>query len=322
MNLKPSKKLISFIVRLGVSFAFFAFAFNRAGAWYFDKNPFLKLENLAESLIGFILGVLTFLFSSYIAKGVARWFENLVFKILKRVVSDFLKVRSERIREAKRKKETNQKQAADEAIKKCGGSPVILDTSSIIDGRILDVIKLGFLDSLVIVSDSVLQELRHIADSKDSIRRQRGRRGLDILNDIKKYKGKNFKIANSDPKMEVDKGLVDLAKKYKGRLATVDFNLNKAAKVSGVKIMNINELINCLKTIVLPGEKVLVKIIQPGKDANQGVGYLDDGTMVVVENGKDFIDKASIEVTVKRVIQTSAGKMLFCTKNPDLAAGV
>ncbi|MBU1017103.1 PIN domain nuclease [Patescibacteria group bacterium] len=312
MNLKPSKKLMSSVIRVVVSLAFFFFAFNRAGVGHFNNAPFLRFENLAEVLIGFMLGSVVFLFSPRIAKGVSRWFENLFFKVLKRVVSDFLKVQSERIRESKIKKETSRREATDEDIKKREGSPVILDTSSIIDGRILEVIKLGFLDSLVIVSDGVVQELRHIADSKDSVRRQRGRRGLDILNEIKKAKGKNFKILAGNSNEEVDKGLIRLAKKYRGRLATVDFNLNKAAKVSGVKVMNINDLVNCLKTVILPGEKITVKVIQPGKDASQGVGYLDDGTMVVVEEGSGFIGKDAMEVVVKRVIQTSAGKMIFC----------
>jgi len=312
MNLKLSKKFISFIIRVLVSFAFFALSFNRAGEWYFNKNPLLKIENLAESLISLALGFVVFSFSPYIAKGVSNWFENLFFKVLRRVVSDFLKVQSDRIKDAKIKKETSRKLAMDEDIKKREGSPVILDTSSIIDGRILEVIKLGFLDSLIIISESVIQELRHIADSKDPVRRQRGRRGLDILSEIKKIKGKNFKAVNADSNEEVDKGLVKLAKKYKGRLATSDFNLNKAAKISGVKFMNINDLVNCLKTVVLPGEKLTVKLIQPGKEAHQGVGYLDDGTMVVVENGSVFVGGEVVEVTVKRVIQTSAGKMLFC----------
>jgi len=313
MNFKASKKIITISIRFLVALAFFALTFNRAGVWYFNKNPFLRLEDLAETLIGLVLGLLVFLFFPVITKSVGDWFENLFFKILRRVVSDFLKVQTERIKESKIRKEDKLKKEADESIKKYGGSPVVLDTSSIIDGRILEVIKLGFVDSLIIVSDGVVQELRHIADSKDPVRRQRGRRGLDILNEIKKVKGKNFKIVIGDMKEEVDKNLVHIAKKYKGRLATVDFNLNKAAKVSGVKVMNINDLVNHLKTVILPGEKIAVKVIQIGKDAHQGVGYLDDGTMVVVEEGKDFVDKAAIDVVVKRVIQTSAGKMIFCS---------
>lgn len=312
MNINLSKKIIAFAMRLLVSLAFFALAFNRVGVWYFDKNPFFRIENLAEALIGFILGACIFLFFPIITKSFSIWFENLFFKILRRVVSDFLKVRAERIREAKIKKENQKKENLEMDIKKQGGSPVILDTSAVIDGRILEVIKLGFLDSLIVVSDSVVAELRHIADSKEDIKRRRGRRGLDILNEIKKIKGKNFKNVNVDSAVEVDKGLVSLAKKYGGKLATVDFNLNKAAKISGVKVMNINDLVNCLKTVVLPGENLSVKVIQVGKDAHQGVGYLDDGTMVVVENGSEFVNKGPIEAVVNRVIQTSAGKMVFC----------
>ncbi len=313
-RLKVSKKILFTLIRVLVSVLLFLTAFNRASIWYFKQNPLLNIENFAEIIIAFVFSVVLYFFSPNIAKGVSSWFENLVFKVLKRVVSDFVKMQSDRIREAKIKRDVQKKESFEEELKlKRYGSPVIMDTSAIIDGRILEVIKLGFLDSILIVPDSVITELRHIADSEDKLKRQRGRRGFDILNDIKRVKGKNYKLINTNFKGEVDKGLIDLAKKYKGRLATVDFNLNKAAKVSGVKVINVNELVNSLKTVVLPGENILVKIIQRGKEENQGVGYLDDGTMVVVDGGWSMVGKGEVGVEVKRVIQTPAGKMVFCS---------
>lgn len=313
-RLRVSKMVIITLIRIVISVLLFLASYNRLGAWYFSKNPLFNIENLAEVLIAFILGTLLYFFSPTLGKALSNWFENLIFKALRRVVTDFLKMQSERRNEAKIKSDAKKRKSVEEELKKYS-SPVIMDTSAIIDGRILEVIKLGFLDSAVVVPEFVVSELRHIADSEDKIKRQRGRRGLDILNDIKKVKGKNFKLLNISLKGEVDKDLVDLAKKYKGRLATVDFNLNKAAKVSGVKVINVNELVNSLKTVVLPGEMVAVKVIQQGKENNQGVGYLEDGTMVVVENGQSMLGKGEIDVEVKRVIQTTAGKMVFCSPN-------
>ncbi|MCG0277087.1 MAG: PIN/TRAM domain-containing protein [Thermanaeromonas sp.] len=197
-----------------------------------------------------------------------------------------------------------------------GGSPAssakILDTSVIIDGRIADIIRTGFLEGTIIVPSFVLEELRHIADSSDVLKRNRGRRGLDMLNKIRKELGVNVKIYEEDfeDAVEVDTKLVRLAQKLKAPILTNDYNLNKVAELHGVKVLNINELANAVKPIVLPGEEMTVQVIKDGKEAGQGVGYLDDGTMIVVENGRRFIGQ-SIAVLVTSVLQTSAGRMIF-----------
>ncbi|MEW6109074.1 MAG: PIN domain-containing protein [Nitrospirota bacterium] len=188
----------------------------------------------------------------------------------------------------------------------------ILDTSVIIDGRIADVCEAGFIEGTFVVPQFILQELQYIADSQDSTKRARGRRGLDVLHKIQKMSNITVKIVEEDfPKIkEVDSKLVALGKLMNAKIITNDFNLNKIAQLQGVSVLNINELANSLKPVVLPGETMRVFVLKEGKEYNQGVAYLDDGTMVVVENGRKFIGK-NIEVTVTSVLQTTAGRMIF-----------
>lgn len=188
----------------------------------------------------------------------------------------------------------------------------ILDTSVIIDGRIADICDAGFIEGSLIVPCFVLEELQYIADSSDSIKRSRGRRGLDILNRMQKSSGIDIEVSDHDfPKIKgVDAKLVALAKKMDGKIITNDFNLNKVAELQGIKILNINQLANAVKPVVLPGELMTVKIIKEGKEPGQGVAYLDDGTMIIVDNAQKH-QGASVVVTVTSVLQTTAGRMIF-----------
>ena len=188
----------------------------------------------------------------------------------------------------------------------------ILDTSVIIDGRIADIAETGFLDGVLVLPQFVLRELQLVADSADSMKRNRGRRGLDILQRIQKIASLTVQIVEDDfPAVrEVDLKLIELAKLYEGKIVTNDFNLNKVAQLQGVEVLNINELANSLKPIVLPGEVMKVFILKEGKEYNQGVAYLDDGTMVVVDNARKMIGK-NIDISVTSVLQTTAGKMIF-----------
>ena len=188
----------------------------------------------------------------------------------------------------------------------------ILDTSVIIDGRIADIAETGFLDGLIVIPQFVLRELQLVADSADSLKRNRGRRGLDILQRLQKTASVQIQIVEDDfPSVrEVDMKLIELAKLYEGKIITNDFNLNKVAQLQGVAVLNINELANSLKPIVLPGEVMRVFILKEGKEYNQGVAYLDDGTMVVVDNARKMIGK-TIDISVTSVLQTTAGKMIF-----------
>jgi len=188
----------------------------------------------------------------------------------------------------------------------------ILDTSVIIDGRVADVCETGFIDGLLIIPQFVLRELQLVADSSDQLKRNRGRRGLDILQRMQKMGTIQVQIVEEDfPQMrEVDMKLIELAKQFEGKIVTNDFNLNKIAQLQGVAVLNVNELANALKPVVLPGETMRVFILKEGKEYNQGVAYLDDGTMVVVDNAKKMISK-TIDIAVTSVLQTTAGKMIF-----------
>jgi uncharacterized protein YacL len=188
----------------------------------------------------------------------------------------------------------------------------ILDTSVIIDGRIADVAETGFLDGILVIPQFVLRELQLVADSPESSKRNRGRRGLDVLQRIQKMPTLNIQFLEDDfPNVrEVDMKLIELAKTYTCKIVTNDFNLNKVAQLHGVEVLNINELANALKPVVLPGETMRVFILKEGKEYNQGVAYLDDGTMVVVDNAKRMINR-TIDISVTSVLQTTAGKMIF-----------
>src|SRR5262245_51441206 len=189
----------------------------------------------------------------------------------------------------------------------------ILDTSVIIDGRIADICETGFVEGTMVVPQFVLRELQQVADSSDSLKRNRGRRGLDILAKIQKMANVHVQIVETDfpETREVDLKLIELARRMNAKIVTNDFNLNKVAQLRGVHVLNINELANSLKPVVLPGELMKVFVLKEGKEAGQGVGYLDDGTMVVVDQGKRALGR-TIEVTVTSVLQTTAGKMIFC----------
>lgn len=191
-------------------------------------------------------------------------------------------------------------------------TPKVLDTSVIIDGRIFDICQTGFVEGPLIIPEFVLDELRHISDSADSLKRNRGRRGLDILSKIQKELDIETQVWEGDfPEIqEVDSKLLKLAQKLKGKVVTNDFNLNKVAGVQGVPVLNINELANAIKPVVLPGEEMKVIVVKDGKEATQGIGYLDDGTMIVVEDGRRYMGDQII-VIVTSVLQTAAGRMIF-----------
>ena len=188
----------------------------------------------------------------------------------------------------------------------------ILDTSVIIDGRVADVCETGFVDGTLVIPQFVLKELQLVADSADGLKRNRGRRGLDILQKIQKMSGVEVTISDVDfPELrEVDLKLIELARTLQGKIVTNDFNLNKVAQLRGVEVLNVNDLANALKPVVLPGETMKVFILREGKEYNQGVAYLDDGTMVVVDNARKMISK-TINIVVTSVLQTTAGKMIF-----------
>ncbi|SET72651.1 Uncharacterized conserved protein YacL, contains PIN and TRAM domains [Oceanobacillus limi] len=211
-------------------------------------------------------------------------------------------------KERDKKRVSNDQESNDTLVPK----PKILDTSVIIDGRIADICQTSFLEGTIIIPQFVLGELQHIADSSDVLKRNRGRRGLDVLNRIQKELPVKVEIYEGDFEdiPEVDSKLIKLAKVINGIVVTNDFNLNKVCDLQSVPVLNINDLANAVKPVVLPGEELMVQVIKDGKEQNQGIAYLDDGTMIVVEEGRNYIGK-TIEVLITSVLQTSAGRMIF-----------
>ncbi len=268
-----------------------------------------EFQHFWGGLIGFILGV----FISYLLVKICPinklWMKNFISVILPLTGLYFGIDKSEWFRPStiksifKERKETI-------AVK-------ILDTSAVIDGRIADLCETGFLEGKVLLPSFIMNELQQVADSSDSLKRQRGRRGFDFLEQLKKCVNIDFKIIERDyPDVkEVDHKLLQLAKELRAKVITTDFNLNKLAKIQGIKILNINELANALKPIVLPGEKIKAYILKEGKEKDQGVAYLEDGTMVVVDNARKMIGQ-TIDITVTSVLQTVAGKMIFGRYEP------
>lgn len=189
--------------------------------------------------------------------------------------------------------------------------PRILDTSAIIDGRILDIAKTGFISGTILVPSFILAELQQVADSADYLKRSRGRRGFEIIENLKKVKGVRIDVWDKEPSAKtVDDKLIKLAKSLQGKIITTDFNLNRVATLSNVSVLNVNDLANAVKTIAIPGEKMKVKVVHLGKDPKQGIGYLPDGTMIVVEDGAKLVGE-DIQTEVSRVIQVAAGRMIF-----------
>ncbi len=271
-----------------------------------EKTDF---QNFWGGLIGFLLGVFIAFILVKIKPFENLWIKNFISIVLPLTGLYFGIDKSEWFRPStvksifKERKETI-------AVK-------ILDTSAVIDGRIADLCETGFLEGKVLLPSFIMNELQQVADSSDSLKRQRGRRGFDFLEQLKKCPNIDFKIIEKDYAdiKEVDHKLLQLAKDVRAKVITTDFNLNKLAKIQGIKILNINELANALKPIVLPGEKIKAYILKEGKEKDQGVAYLEDGTMVVVDNARKMIGQ-TIEITVTSVLQTVAGKMIFGRYEP------
>ena len=239
---------------------------------------------------------------------IVKWVERLVENTFSKILKNFWRGQTDKLVEAIKKE--NLSPANDVYNYKS----VVLDTSAIIDGRIFDVIKTGFLDNPIIVTQNVIDELQYLADRGEKIKRKKGRKGLDSLREIKKRLGDSrFNLIDLKTKPEdVDKSLVKYCKVHNCKIATVDYNLNKAADVASVEVLNVNKLANEIKTKVLPGDTINIKFIQNGTENDQVVGYLDDGTMVVVNSASNLLNK-KVDVVVEKVLQTNAGRMIFAS---------
>ncbi len=326
----PDGKILTVVIYLGVSFIFGIILFILAPKIIKAiKKLVQKLELELQKIpmtqvvigtLGLIVGLLIAYLASQPFYKIEMPFLGVIISVLIYIVLGYLGMKfpvtkSEEIMKAisSLKKETKDKDQ-----KKNKGSiyPKVLDTSVIIDGRIADICKTGFIEGPLVIPEFVLGELQSIADSSDGLKRNRGRRGLDILNKIQKEL--DIEVIIHEEKFpdvpEVDTKLLKLTQLLEGRIITNDYNLNKVAEVQGIEVLNINDLANAVKPVVLPGEEMEVQIIKSGKEAGQGLAYLDDGTMIVVESGRAYIGN-TIGVLVTSVLQTSAGRMIFAKPN-------
>lgn len=282
--------------------------------WIEESLVRLPITDIIFGSVGLIFGLIIAFLIGYALSGFKIAIINAVAPILLTLLFGYLGFQVG----FKKKEEllglfTKKKRSVEEEPEKDNKNALkILDTSVIIDGRIADICQTGFLEGTIVIPQFVLAELQHIADSSDVLKRNRGRRGLDILNRIQKELEMKVEIYEGDFEdiQEVDSKLVKLAKLTNGMVVTNDFNLNKVCELQKVQVLNINDLANAVKPVVLPGEEMNVQVIKDGKEHNQGIAYLDDGTMIVVEDGRDYIGK-HIDVLVTSVLQTSAGRMIF-----------
>jgi len=321
-NVKPSPNEVLLVVRiiLGLLFLVLGFAFSKG--IFFDEHPLFGVHFLAEVLISLVTGLFGFYVLPKSFSALKHWFVKIVFEAVSTIVSDFWEQQNIKIREARKEKDKKKKAGQEEEkkvreakelrLKEGLKGSMVLDTSILVDGRILDIAKTGFLIHDLIVPDFVVTELHSLSDSKKGMKRAKGRRGLDVLKSLKKVRGVNVRMTEGFERSKdgVDKTLVKYAKEYGLTLTTLDFNLNKVASVSGVKVLNLNNLANALRMFLLPGEELEIKVVDAGQEKEQGVGYLEDGTMVVVAKGKDLVG-STVKVCVKKNIQGSAGKMIF-----------
>lgn len=281
----------------------------RPAAWTIRKIRQIPAHHLVTGLIGLLLGLLVAALLAF-PLSFLPWPFGWLLPFLATIICAYVGVATLVMRErdlalaVKARFSRNGSEGTSRSI--------LLDTSVIIDGRIADVSQTGFLEGTMLVPRFILSELQHIADSSDPLRRNRGRRGLDILNRLQKDPVVPIAITDLDAPeaKETDTKLVAVARQINAAILTNDFNLNKVAELQGIKVLNINELANAVKTVLLPGESLQIRIIQEGREADQGVGYLDDGTMVVIEDGRRHIGR-EITVDVTRVLQTVAGRMIF-----------
>lgn len=307
---QPRNAVLGIVVGALLGFAVAPLLIGRPYAFFKRLATRTPLTDLVFAIIGLILGLIVAALLSYPLSFLPYWlghtlpavaaatFAYLGVSLLmmrRRELSGFLQARFG---------------SRDEGVPAPG--EILVDTSAIIDGRIADLADTGFLRGTLVVPRFVLTELQHVADSADALRRNRGRRGLEILNKLQKESPTPVQISDVDARdvPEVDGKLVKLARQSGAPIITNDFNLNRVAELQGVVVLNINELANALKPVVLPGEEMAVRIIQEGKEFNQGVGYLDDGTMIVVENGRQYLHR-NVDIIVTRVLQTVAGRMIF-----------
>lgn len=306
---KENKEGMSLFARTIIGAVFFIAGFNFSYSAFFRDNPLYGINYLAEALISITAALTGFYLVPRLFMQLKEWVETLIIRTISDLVSRFWDEQSKKASERRKERDKQRAEGAKKKLDEQLKNAVLLDTSVLIDGRILGIVRAGFFDKTLIIPPAVMNELHLISDSEDKLKRERGRRGLDVA---KKLKGasKVINLPTKSKEKDVDNKLLEFAKGNKLKLMTQDFNLNKLAQASGVKVLNINQLVEAVKVSVLPGETFEVEITHEGKEKRQGVGYMPDGTMVVVEGAKGKTSKM-VKVKVSRVIQSQAGKIIF-----------
>lgn len=311
-NVYTRRQVLKTTVRLISTLLLAIIGFNFGNSDFFKDFPLFGVRYFSQVLTTLTAILVGYYVVPEVLSQIQYWFERLIVNTVVEIVSKFWELQSKKIQEQRRIKQKTkadgERAKLDEALK----TAVVLDTSVLIDGRILEIVKLNFLDVPLIVPQEVIDELHLLSDSQDNLKRQKGRRGLDILRDVKKKATIIIKpIKNGSKETGVDKLLIEFCKKTNTKMATLDFNLSKVAAVNSIKVLNINALASSIKTVLLPGEEVDIKVIHEGKEKQQGIGYLEDGTMLIIDDAKDKVGQ-QIKVTVTKVIQSPAGKIIFC----------
>lgn len=301
--MRPRKAILRFALA-----TFMAFVGTLIASLAITENIPNTSRLIIVSLAAASFGVFGLILPEALSRLFKIWFAKFRVQLRKLIISNYSEIASlaaGQLGFARRRK----KKLASKYI-----NPVLVDTSVLVDGRVGDIVKSGFIDRTMFILPSVISELHQLSDSKDDLKRIRGRRGLDVLEAIRTGKNAKVEVLEWEPeKVKVDDKLIEASRKLKAGLMTVDFNLGKVARVRGIKVMNINELANAVKTVILPSEEMTISISVAGKGKDQGVGFLDDGTMVVVEGGASFVGQ-ELKVKVNKVLQTAAGKMIFARK--------
>ncbi len=303
-----------FIARLILGLSFFTLTFIISNTLIFKQYPLFNVRFLGELLMATALGVFGFHTVPIILTKSKNWFETFLKSVVSSIVWDFWDQQSQRMRTARRKRQKESVKSSKKKLSEKYEDSILIDTSVLIDGRIVNLSKSGFFPATTaLILNDVLSELHLLSDNSDDLKRQKGRRGLDNVEELKKsikVRIVKYDIPDKEKSREVDKRLLNFAKHLNLRLMTLDFNLNKVAKAQNIKVLNLNDLVEAIKTELIPGEKIKVKVLQKGKEKNQGVAYLPDGTMIVVENGINSLGD-TVEVEVSRLIQSPAGKIIF-----------
>ncbi len=310
--MNKNERTFNLIVRLSIAAIMFTAGLIFSNSIFFNEYPLFGVPFVAETIISVATGLIGFYLVPKYFFIIKDWLEALVSATIQKLVGDFWNQYMKKMEDARdqRKKDSkSKKKEKEDKLKSKLKDGVLIDTSVLIDGRILGIAQAGFIQSILVIPDSVIDELHLLADNKNDLKRSKGRRGLDLIGELKKATKVHI-MRNKDNEQGVDKELVNLAKKYNLSIMTLDFNLNKVAKVSGIKVLNLNLLAEAIKPVFVPGEQLHIKIVHEGKEPGQGVGYLEDGTMVVVSAASNKVEE-EVLVTVSKLIQTPAGKMVF-----------